>query len=269
MVLYISPLDPRFIRAENAARLIAADDEAITFDDAMDAIIRALFSGAFDPEVSAFDPDFDRPSRPLSDWLQIPVPACNGRLTINQAKLDPPPEEYYCADCKGVALGLISLGYAPGSKDLWRDLYDKREFRWGPNEALSTLTRMDYRNHTEEGRNFLTRIYIPRKAMKRWFEQQSLPVPQFLMPEVKAKTKAEPSVPVINGKRIQGRPEKSAWPAVTSTLLKLRKENPLMQKKAMAFEARQRLSATMPENQIPSINTIQRRMGAIFREHDR
>ncbi|MEZ5895402.1 MAG: hypothetical protein R3C51_03295 [Parvularculaceae bacterium] len=269
MTAYISPFDNRFLTLGRAARLAAENHPGLDSADVMDMLARAVFAGAFDPpSVDGLDARARRAREAQENWPHILIDTPAPWLTPAQAKLSPKPQQYFGANRLTIASVMQSAGGLPGAASQWRGLLHDLSCPEGQEEAFAALVKTPLAHYPEAGRRFLESIYIPREKLRCWFALREIPVSQFLYDggepadtEHLAADRPSPEPPS------RGRPQKAAWRCVTQTLLKLRAKNPAMQQKAMAYEAWKRAAQEFDEAELPSVTTIQRKMGEILRAH--
>lgn len=267
MTAYISPFDDRFLTLGRAARLAAEKHPGLDSADVMDMLARAVFAGAFDPPpLDAFDEAALRAREAPENWPHIPIETPAPWLTPAQAKLSPKPQQYFGANRLTIASVMQSAGELPGAASQWRDLLHDLSRPEGQEEAFAALAKTPLAHYPEAGRRFLEGIYVPREKLRRWFALRQVPVPQFLRDGEKS---ADMEKPAANRPPpeppARGRPQKAAWQRITQALLTLRAENPAMQRKALAYEAWKRAAEEFDESDLPSIATIQRKLGEILR----
>ncbi len=267
MTAYISPFDDRFLTLGRAARLAAEKHPGLDSADVMDMLARAVFAGAFDPPpLDAFDEAALRAREAPENWPHIPIETPAPWLTPAQAKLSPKPQQYFGANRLTIASVIQSAGGLPGAALQWRDLLHDLCRPEGQEEAFAALANTPLAHYPEAGRRFLEGIYITREKIRRWFALRDIPVSQFLHDGGEpADTENAAAECPSSEPPARGRPKKAAWRCITEALLKLRAENPTMQRKALAFEAWKRAAEEFDESDLPSIATIQRKMGGILR----
>ncbi len=271
MPVFISPFDQRFVKLGAAARLTADEHPTLAQEDVMDMLARAIFSGAFDPDPvdDTYEATTDKQDS-IEDWIHIPIEAPINRLSPAQQKLKPKPVEYFGANRKTIASVMHSVSGLPGDCDQWEQLLDAAKHPNGEIDAFTALIRTPFETFPATGRRFLEGAYIPKTKLKRWLELRDIPLPSFLNAEQLAphrprRARGRSRITAARAKRTQGRPPKTSWTTIISTMLKLREENPNMQKKALAFEARRVAAETISEKDLPSVGTIQRKIGEILR----
>lgn len=269
MTAYISPFDDRFLTLGRAARLAAENHPGLDSTDVMDMLARAIFAGAFDPpSVDGLDARARRAREAPENWPHILIETPAPWLTLAQANLSPKPQQYFGANRLTIASVMQSAGGLPGAASQWRDLLHDLSRPEGQAEAFAALTKTPLAHYPDAGRRFLEGVYIPREKLRRWFELRQIPLPRFLWDSANrpASGAARParSRPATTSEP-RGRPQKAAWRAIAQALLTLRAEHPSMQKKALAFEAWRRAAQEFDEADLPSVATIQRKMGELLR----
>ncbi len=267
----LSPFDERFITLGRAAALTADEHAATSPALILDMFARAVFSGAFDPPpFNIFDEEARRQRNAPENWLHIPIDTPANWLSPEQRKLVPRPVEYFGANRSTVASVMQSMGALPGDADQWSAMLHDLTLTDGRAHAFAALSKIPLDRYPAIGQRFLEDAYAPKQKLRVWFEDQGLPLPAFLKldetadPTPVAQVISKFGCTRTNGKQQQGRPKKTAWPAIVEILVKLRAERPGMQKKELAFEARRIAAEKMSEDDLPSVATIQRRMADIF-----
>lgn len=242
---HVSPFDERFITLGRAAALTADDHAATSPEKILDMFARAVFSGAFDPpSINILDEEGRRKRNAPENWLHIPIDTPSPWLSPEQRNLLPKPVEYFGATRSTVASVMQSMGALPGAADQWAALLDDLSKPEGSAEAFAALSKMPLDRYPAIGQHFFESAYATKQKLRAWFENQGIPLPAFLEPDEKAypTPMAQVGSSLVstrtNGKQSQGRPKKTAWPAIVEILVKLRAERPGMQKKELAFEAR-------------------------------
>lgn len=268
MIAYISPFDDRFLKLGRAARLTAEKHPGLDNADIMDMLARAVFAGAFDPpSTEGLDECASRAREAPENWLHIPIETPAPWLTSAQSKLSPKPQQYFGANRLTIASVMQSVDGLPGAATQWRDLLHDLSHPEGQEEAFAALTKTPLAHYPEAGRRFLAGIYVPREKLRRWFALREIPVPQFLHDGGEPTNTENTAGCPPSESPARGRPQKAAWRCITQALLKLGSEKPTMQRKAMAFEAWKRAAEEFDESDLPSVTTIQRKMGEILRAH--
>lgn len=268
---HVSPFDERFITLGRAAALTADEHAATAPALILDMFARAVFAGAFDPPpVSTLDEEGRQQRNAPEHWLHIPIDTPSPWLSPEQRNLVPKPVEYFGANRSTVASVMHSMGALPGDAGQWAALLHDLTKPEGATEALAALSKTPLDRYPAIGQRFLEGAYAPKQKLRVWFREQGLPLPAFL--ELDERSDLTPMAQFgssfagtrTNGKQSQGRPKKTAWPAIVEILVKLHAERPGMQKKELAFEARRLAAERMSEDDLPSVATIQRRMADIF-----
>ncbi len=267
---YISPFDERFLKLGRAARLAAENHPGLDSADIMDMLARAVFSGAFDPSpIDLFDKAAPEARDTAENWLHVPIEMPPAEMTPAQRKLSPKPQQYFGANRMTIASVMESLDALPGEALQWHNLLHDIARPEGQEEAFAALTKMPFDHYPKAGRRFLEDIYVPRDKLHRWFTLRQIPVPPFLdqdesqclkLPSNPAKVKH-----IGTMQSTRGRPQKAAWRSITKALLELRTEKPKLPKKLLAYEVWKRAAEEFEEGDLPSVATIQRKMGEILR----
>lgn len=267
MPAYISPFDDRFLKLGRAARLAAENHPGLDSGDVMDMLARAVFAGAFDPPAAEGLDERARKAREAPEnWPHIPIETPPPWLTPSQRQLSPKPQQYFGANRLTIASVMQSEDCLPGAAAQWDALLRDLTRPEGQEEAFAALTKTPFTHYPQAGQRFIEGIYVPRSKLRRWFELRQISVPEILNDDEKPRGKesgAAQCTPLEPTTR--GRPQKAAWRCITETLLKLRAEKPTMQRKAMAFAAWKRAAEEFDESGLPSVATIQRKMGEILR----
>lgn len=267
MPAYISPFDDRFLKLGRAARLAAENHPGLDSADVMDMLARAVFAGAFDPPSTEGLDDRARKVREAPEnWPHIPIETPAPWLTPSQRKLTPKPQQYFGANRHTIVSVMQSEDCLPGAAAQWDALLRDLTRPEGQEEAFAALTKTPFTHYPQAGQRFIEGIYVPRGKLRRWFELRQIPVPQFLQddnePGDTENSAAAPCAPLEPTMR--GRPQKAAWRCITQALLVLRTENPTMQRKAMAYAAWKRAAEEFDATDLPSVATIQRKIGEIL-----
>lgn len=265
---YISPFDDRFLKLGRAARLAAENHPGLDSADIMDMLARAVFSGAFDPSPIDVGDDAAREVREAPEnWLHVAIEMPPAEMTPAQRKLSPKPQQYFGANRMTIASVMQSLDALPGEALQWRGLLHNVARPEGKEEAFAALTKMPLSHYPKIGRRFLEDIYIPRDKLRRWFTLRQIPVPPFLDEDDCARLVAnlEKVRQLDSLQSARGRPQKAAWRSITKALLELRTEKPNLPKKVLAYEAWKRVAEEFDDADLPSVATIQRKIGEILR----
>jgi len=273
MPAHISPLDPRFISLGGAAALAAGTRRGLHPDAVKDSLTRAIFAGAFEPPaVDLFDETALRKRDAPEHWLQIQIDALPGTLTPEQAALRPRPQDYFAAGRETIASVMQSLGALPGDGEQWMRLLGDPERPDGKTAAFAALTRTPWRHYPESGRDYLEAILIPKGKLDRWFALRNLDMAvtcgtSGAGARFGTNSAEIPSSPEKSSReRGQGRPLKAAWARIREAVFKIFRENPHIQMKGLAFEARALVAKEFPEEEVPSVATIQRKLCDILRD---
>lgn len=268
MPSYISPFDERFLKLGRAARLAAENYAGLESADIMDMLARAVFSGAFDPSpIDLFDKAAREARDAAGNWLHVPIETPPAEMTPAQQKLSPKPQQYFGANRTTIASVMESLDALPGDASQWHALLHDITRPEGQEEAFAALTKTPFYHYPKAGRRYLKEIYVPRNKLRRWFTLRQIPLPPFLEEDDCARLVAnlEKVRELDSLQSTRGRPQKAAWSSITKALLQLRTEKPNLPKKLLAYEAWKRAAEEFDESDLPSVATIQRKIGEILR----
>lgn len=264
---YVSPLDEDYISLGRAAALTALEHPGTDASQILDMFKRAIFSGELDPPLLNTVATRDHPG----NWLHMEIEAPKCTLSQVQAALPIRPRQLYGVNSETVASVLLTTEALPGDARPWWPLFDTCAPTYQPEDALSALAAIPFRDFPQRGQQELEAILIPKPKLALWFGQQSQRMPAFLSPSTIAKGSEQSSTQptdkadaFVAGSRPQGRPHKAAWPRVVQLVHQLRSEHPDWQKRRLAYEAWQLASREFNKSELPSVATIQRRMAGIL-----
>ena len=111
------------------------------------------------------------------------------------------------------------------------------------------LASIPFRDFPEVGRRELDALLVSKSQLDAWLLDRQMTAQHQLSP---SQSRPEP--------RGQGRPQKRAWPLIVQLVLALQRDHPEWQKKQLAYEAWSLARNEMPEEDLPSVATIQRDM---------
>ena len=232
------PLNEGFVRLSHAAELAARAFIHTTAYDLMDAFKRAIFTGEFSHETIGLQ-------------MEIPVPRCT--LPPSVAAMSVRPRARYGANRTTVASVLLCADALPGASADWERLFDIGQADYNPEQGYLALAGIPFRDFPEAGRRELESLLILRTKLDTWRAGCHGPAQKHLGQS-----------PALSEQRGQGRPQKRAWPLIIEIARALHRDHPEWQKKQLAYEAWNLARAEMPEEDLPSVATIQRDMVEIL-----
>jgi len=256
---YTATADSRYLALRRAAELIASADPFLTADQMQERLKRAIFSGEFDAT--------DSPSRMSGlEFLRIAVviPECEN--TQAQQALKTRVKRFYEMNRDSIASVIFCEGGLPGDQcllDQW--LYDGERKK----EVFNHLTTTPLPDFPEIGRRMIADIRISWARIADWLAIHDYPVPSILKERDKApaavdrSAAAERPVSIVR-KKEQGRPELPGWRIVREHIVKSYDADPEKPFKILAYEARQEALKHCDKRDVPSENTILRRMKEIL-----
>lgn len=226
MTMHFPPPNDGLMRLGRVAEVVARERDDATAEDIMDAFKRAIFLGELNHDSAGLH-------------MEIEVPRCT--LPPEVADMTVRPRALYGVNRSTVASVLMCADALPGERKDW----DRLLYGADRDEELPyvTLARIPFRDYPENGRRELEALLVSKAKLNAWLAARSmLPTP----PE------------------LRGRPQKRAWPRVVELVRELHRAHPDWQKKQLAFEAWTLARQEFPENELPSVGTIQRDMVAIL-----
>ena len=261
---HISPLDDDYISLGRAATLMAQERPRADPSRILDMFKRAIFSGELDPPPFGALKTREHPG----NWLHMEIEAPRCELSQAQAALSIRPRLLYGVNRETIASVLLTTEALPGDARRWRPLFDIGAPTYQPENALSALAAIPFREFPQRARRELEAILIPVHKLALWLGQQGLRIPALLLRSLGVK-EPEPAVAKGEGSvapamRSQGRPQKAAWPRIAQLVYQLCGEHPNWQKKQLAYQAWQIARGEFSETELPSISTIQRSMAKIL-----
>jgi hypothetical protein len=231
MMPHIPPFDDGHVRLGRAAELIARGRDDATADDIMDAFKRAIFAGELDHGSAGLQ-------------MEIEVPRCT--LPADVAMMTMRPRALYGVNRGTVASVLLCANALPGERAEWERLFNRAVPDRDEELPYVTLARIPFRDDPETGRRELEALLVSKAKLSIWLAARRMLLPPSPEP--------------------RGRPHKSAWPRVVELVRALHRAHPEWQKKQLAFEAWTLARQEFPDDDLPSVGTIQRDMVAILGE---
>ena len=264
---HISPLDDDYISLGRAAALIAQERPRADPSQVLDMFKRAIFSGELDPPPFGALKTREHPG----NWLHMEIEAPKCELSQDQAALPIRPRKLYGVNRETIASVLLTTEALPGDARKWWPLFDIGAPAYQPEDALSALAAIPFRDFPQRGQQELEAILVPKSKLTLWLGQQGESIPAFLSPSTIARGSDQSSAQQADKadsaparSRLQGRPHKAGWRRVVQIVHQLHGEHPDWQKKRLAFEAWRLSSREYSKSELPSVATIQRRMAWIL-----
>ena len=180
--------------------------------------------------------------------MEIPVPRCT--LSPAVAAMSVRPRARYGVNRSTVASVLLCADALPGASADWERLFDIGDPDYNPEHGYLALASIPFRDFPEVGRRELDALLLSKSKLDAWLSDRQMTAQHHLS----AASAFEP--------RGQGRPQKRAWPLVGRLVRALHRDHPEWQKKQLAFEAWNLARLELPEDDLPSVATIQARHGA-------
>jgi hypothetical protein len=238
--------------------LIASADAFLTADQMLERLKRAIFCGEFDAPVSA--------SRiPGLEHLRIAVVIPECEKTQSQRALKTRVKRYYEMNRDSIASVIFCEGGLPGDQgllDQW--IYDGARKK----EVFNHLTATPLSDFPEIGQKMIADIRISRAHITAWLAIHGYPAPPNLeepddiAPTIEGAAAEKPKR--IARKKEPGRPKLPGWRIVREHIVKAYDADPEKPFKILAHEARQESLKHCDERDVPSENTILRRMKEIL-----
>lgn len=226
MTMHFPPLNDGLVRLGRVAEVIARERDDASAEDIMDAFKRAIFLGELNHDSAGLH-------------MEIEVPRCT--LPPEVAEMSVRPRALYGVNRSTVASVLMCADALPGERADW----DRLLYGADRDEDLPyvTLARIPFRDYPETGRRELEALLVSKAKLSTWLAARQMMSP---LPAPR------------------GRPQKPAWPRVVELVRELHRAHTDWQKKQLAFEAWTLARQEFPEDELPSVGTIQRDMVAIL-----
>lgn len=265
MPSFISPLDKNYISLKRAALLVAQDQAGIEPEAIMDLFKHALFTGEFEEaRTSAWRVRQD------SDWnlplLRMEAPP-NGRLCPPLA-VDAQPQEYFAVKSATIADVLLERNALPGSPEDWAVFTGFPRNENAADDLRHMLARIPYETFPAKGQAILGDICLVKVTLCGWMTGKGYDLPPFLRDVRPAK---RPSLRLVHSRHgetaaevSRGRPPKAAWPRIEALIREMYASNPETPRSVLAFDAHKAAAAEFDEKDLPSLETVQRRMKSIL-----
>ena len=255
---YAAAAESRYLALKRAAELIASADEFLTADQMLERLKRAIFSGEFDAPVSA--------SRtPGLEFLRIAVVIPECEMTDTQRALKTRVKRFYDMNRGSIASVIFCEGGLPGDQgllDQW--IYDCAR----NGEVFNHLTATPLSDFPEIGQRMIADIRISRARIVNWLAIHDYPAPPSLKEcddiTLAIEGAAAERPKKIARKKVPGRPELPGWRIVREHIVKSYDADPERPFKILAYEARQEALKYCDQRDVPSENTILRRMKEIL-----
>ncbi len=255
---YTATAGSRFVALRRAAELIASADAFLTADQMLERLKRAIFGGEFDAPVSA--------SRaPGVEFLRIAVVIPECEMTETQRALKTRVKRFYEMNRDSIASVIFCEGGLPGDQDLldqW--IYDGAR----KGEVFNHLTATPLSDFPEIGQRMIADIRISWSRIADWLATHGYPAPPSLKEPgdiaLTIEGAAAEKPKRIARKKELGRPELPGWRIVREHIVKAYDADPEKPFKILAYEARQEALKSRDQRDVPSENTILRRMKEIL-----
>jgi len=249
---------PQYLALKRAAELVASEDAFLTADQILERLKQAVFCGEFDAPVR-------ERTKAGTEYLRIAVVIPKCEMTEAERALKTRVTRYYEMNRDSIASVIYCEGGLPGDQgllDQW--IYDPA--RRG--EVFDHLTATPLSDFPETGRRMIGDIRISRARIAAWLAMNGYPAPPILREQDEIRLTIEGAaseIPAtVTQKKEQGRPELPGWRIVREHIVKLRDADPEKPHKVLAHEARQEALKHCDELDVPSENTILRRMKEIL-----
>lgn len=249
---------PQYLALKRAAELIASEDAFLTADQMLERLKRAIFRGEFDAQIST-------QSVKGLEYLRIAVVIPKCEMTETERALKTRVTRYYEMNRDSIASVIYCEGGLPGEQGLLHQwIYDPAQ----RSEVFNHLTATPLSDFPETGRRMIGDIRISRARIAKWLAIHGYPAPPILREPDDIRLTIEGAatrVPeTITRKKEQGRPELPGWRIVREHIVILRDADPEKPYKVLAHEARREALKHCDEMDVPSENTILRRMKEIL-----
>ena len=249
---------PQYLALKRAAELIASEDAFLTADQMLERLKRAIFRGEFDAQIST------QTVKGL-EYLRIAVVIPKCEMTETERALKTRVTRYYEMNRDSIASVIYCEGGLPGEQgllDQW--IYDPAQ----RSEVFNHLTATSLSDFPETGQRMIGDIRISRARIATWLAINGYPAPPILREPNETRLTIEGAATTtpetITRKKEQGRPELPGWRIVREHIVILRDADPEKPYKVLAHEARQEALKHCDELDVPSENTILRRMKEIL-----
>ncbi|WP_375204240.1 hypothetical protein [Hyphococcus sp.] len=249
---------PQYLALKRAAELIASEDAFLTADQMLERLKQAVFCGEFDAPVR-------ERTKPGREYLRIAVVIPKCEMTEIERALKTRVTRYYEMNRDSIASVIYCEGGLPGEQGLLHQwIYDPAQ----RSEVFNHLTATPLSDFPETGRRMIGDIRISRTRIAKWLAINGYPAPPILreLGDIRLTIEgAATEIPeTIIRKKEQGRPELPGWRIVREHIVILRDADPEKPYKVLAHEARQEALKHCDELDVPSENTILRRMKEIL-----
>jgi hypothetical protein len=186
-------------------------------------------------------------------------------MTDSERALKTRVTRYYEMNRDSIASVIYCEGGLPGEQGLLHQwIYDPAQ----RSEVFNHLTATPLSDFPETGRRMIGDIRISRARIANWLAMNGYPAPPILREPDGIRLTIEGAatkVPAtVKRKKEQGRPELPGWRIVREHIIKLRDADPEKPHKVLAHEARQEALKHCDKLDVPSENTILRRMKEIL-----
>ncbi len=264
MPAFISPLNGNYVSLKRAALLIAQEQPGIAPDDIMEMFKYALFAGEFEHEEIAI-----RDLRPADDWnmplLKIEVPATD--TIVRRLPLESQPQEYFALTGTSIAEVLSERDALPGKAENW-SAFTAFPYSAGiMADTLPDLARIPYTAFPAKAHEILGNVMLAKIKLRAWMVFRGYELPSFLRMVTVKKATSKPTLThndATSAGAPRGRPGKAAWGRVGELVRELHAAQPKMKRSALAFEALKMAAKEFDEKELPSVETVVRKMKSIL-----
>lgn len=264
---FISPLDGNYISLKRAAFLIAREQPGIESDDIMELFTHAIFAGEFEREESRI-----HGIEPADDWnlplLRIEAPRRIG--LVPRLPLDAQPQEYIAVKAMTVAEILSERDALPGGADDWSEFATLPLGAAVAEDMLYVLAHIRYSAFSPRAHAILGDIVVAKGQLRAWMVLKGYELPSFLkgiaLPARKEAIgkPAEMHADGVAADAARGRPRKTGWHRVEELIRAMHAADPAAPRSVLAFDAHKIAATEFAEKELPSLETITRRMKTIL-----
>ncbi|WP_136661673.1 hypothetical protein [Nitratireductor sp. XY-223] len=270
MPTYISPLDRNFISLKRAALLIARDRAGVEPDEIMDLFKHALFTGEFECEETNVAAEVRSEVRNLP-LMQIETP----RVWRLLPRLAPEcqPQEFFAVKAATVGEILVEREALPGRLEDWSPFTAFPRSQEVVDDFHHALAHTPYDVFPARAHAILGDIHLSLVKLHTWMSYKRYDLPAFLQQAdlTPLHQQARPALRLVHsrtedttGKMQRGRPRKAAWARIEALVRELHAANPETPRSVLAFDAHKIAAQEFDEKDLPSLETIQRRMKTIL-----
>jgi hypothetical protein len=264
---FISPLDGNFISLKRAALLIAREQPGIESDDIMELFKHAIFAGEFEREESRI-----HGIKPADDWslplLRIEAPRRMG--LVPRLPLDAQPQEYIAVKAMTVAEILSERDALPGGADAWSDFAPFPRGAAVAEDMLHALAHIRYSAFPPRAHTILGDILLAKGKLRAWMILKGYELPSFLKNILSPAVIKPVAKPVetrtdsLATDAARGRPRKAGWRRIEELIREMYAADPASPRSVLAFDTHKTAATEFDEKELPSLETITRRMKTIL-----